>query len=183
MGGQLSRLRGADRLVAGSALALLLFMFAFSWFGESRKGTLPGSDLGAGTSLTGWEAFTNSRWVWLLTILVALASVVARVAGPRLPESVKPGSVVALLGGVSVLLIGYRILHHPAASVGFGGFHASFDLRVGIWLGFAAAVAIAAGGYLQLREEVSKKPEPVQAPTPAFTGLTVADEQAERDAP
>ena len=183
MGGQLSRLRGADRLVAVAALALGLFMFAFDWFGESHKGTLPGSDLGAGTSLTGWEVFTHSRWVWLLTILVALASVVARAADWRPPESLKPGSVVALLGGVSVLLIGYRILHHPAASVGFGGFHASFGLRVGIWLGFAAAVAIAAGGYLQLRDEVSKQPDPVQTPTPAFTGLTVSDEQAEHDAP
>jgi hypothetical protein len=183
MGGPLNRLRGADRLVAGTALALALFMFVLNWFGESLKGTLPGSDVGSGSSLTGWEAFTNSRWVWLLTVLVALLSVIARAAGWRLPEWLKPGSVVALLGGVSALLIGFRILHHPAASAGFGGFHASFGIRVGIWLGFAAALAIAVGGYLQLREEVPKKPTPVETPTPAFTGLTVSDEQAKHDAP
>ena len=117
------------------ALALALFMFALTWFGESLKGTLPGSDVGSGSAFTGWEAFTHSRWVWLLTILVALVSVIARAAAWQMPEWLKPGSVVALLGAVSALLIGYRILHHPAASKGFGGFHAAFGIRVGIWLG------------------------------------------------
>ena len=56
-----------------------------------------------------------------------------------MPEWLKPGSVVALLGAVSALLIGYRILHHPAASEGFGGFHMLRSAsEVGIWLGFAA---------------------------------------------
>ncbi|HEX3433544.1 MAG TPA: hypothetical protein VHT25_05730 [Solirubrobacteraceae bacterium] len=183
MGGQLSRLRAVDRLVAVAALALALFMFALTWFGESIEGTLPGSSVGPGSSFTGWEAFRNSRWVWLLTILVALVSVVARTAAWRLPNWLKPGSVVALLGAVSALLVGYRILHHPTASAGFGGFHASFGIRIGIWLGFAAALAIAAGGYLQLREETTEKPAPAEAPTPAFTGLTVSDEQAKQDAP
>ena len=126
--------------------------------------------------------------MWLLTILVALASVIARTTRWRPPQWLKPGSVVALLASVSALLIGYRILHHPAASAGFGGFHASFGIRFGIWLGFAAALAIAAGGYLQLRAETPKKPTPETAApnenaTPAFSGLIVADEQRETDAP
>jgi len=187
MGGLLSRMRSADRIVAAGALALLLFMFLFSWFGLSIAGTLPGSDVNdSGTSLTGWEAFTNSRWVWLLTVLVALASVAARTTGRRLPKSLQPGSVVALLGGVSALLIGYRILHHPAASAGFGGFHVSYGIRIGAWLGFAAALAIAGGGYLQLRDEAPPKAKEEKqadkASAPAFSGLTVSDDPA-RDAP
>ena len=35
----------------------------------------------------------------------------------------------------------------------FGGFHASYGIKLGIWLGLIAALAIAAGGYLQLRAE------------------------------
>jgi hypothetical protein len=165
--------RGADRLVATGALALVLFMFAFDWFGESFQGTLPGSDLsGAGTSLTGWETFTHSRWIWLLTAILALASVFVRTGARRLPWSVQPGLVVALLGALSSLLILYRIVHHPTAGGGFGGFHAFYGIRIGIWLGLIASLAIAAGGYLQLRGEAvaaGKQPEPTEA---AFSGLT-----------
>lgn len=148
------RLRSANRLVAGGALALLVFMFFFDWYGESVQGTLPGRDLsGAGTSLTGWQTFTDSRWMWLATIVVALASVVALAGRWRAPDALQPGSLVALLGAVSAVLILYRIVHHPAASAGFGGFHVSFGIRIGIWLGLAAALAIAAGGFLQARAE------------------------------
>jgi hypothetical protein len=87
--------------------------------------------------------------------------------------------VVALLGGVSALLIGYRIVHHPTAGAGFGGFHASYGTRIGIWLGFFAALAIAAGGYLQLRDETAPKKEPeAKESAPAFSGLTVAEAAA-----
>jgi hypothetical protein len=175
-----SRLRAADRLVAVGALALALFMFAFDWFGENIHGTLPGSNLSAGGSLTGWQAFTISRWIWLATVLVALASVLIRASSAQLPSSVKPGSVVALLGTVSVVLILYRIVHHPAASGGFAGFHVSLGIEIGIWLGLIAAVAIAMGGYLQLRAETTRAPQPERRPPEpaeaAFSGLTVPAE-------
>lgn len=151
---QLSRLRSADRLVAGAAIALFVVMFFFAWFGETVSGTLPGSNLsGAGSSSSGWETFTVSRWIWLLTIVVAIASVVAIARGSRLPTSLPPGAIVMLLGGLSAVVILFRIVHHPAASASFGGFHASFGIKLGIWLGLIAALAIAAGGCLQLRAE------------------------------
>ncbi len=93
MGFALNRLTRADRIVAAGALALLAFMFLLNWFGESVEGTVPGRDLsGSGTSATGWEAFTNSRWVWLLTIVVALACVLAAAAGRRLERPLRGGS-------------------------------------------------------------------------------------------
>jgi hypothetical protein len=154
MGVELQRLSGADRLVAGAAIALLVFMLFFSWFGESVSGTLPaGNPSGASSGSSGWDTFTNSRWVWLLTIVFALASVAAIAAGSRLPSSLPPGAIVMLLGALSAVLILYRVVHHPAASVSFGGFHASYVIKPGIWLGLIAALAIAAGGYLQLRAE------------------------------
>jgi opacity protein-like surface antigen len=175
----LSRLRGADRLVAVAALALALFVFAFDWFGENIGGKLPGNELtGAGGSLTGWQAFTHSRWMWLATVVVALASVLVRAAAVRLPDSVKPGSVVALLGVASVVLIAYRLVHHPAANGGFAGFHVTLGIEPGIWLGLVAAVAVAAGGYLQLRAETVRPQADTgsdeQPAEGAFTGLTVA---------
>lgn len=177
-----SRVRGADRLVAASALALALFMFAFEWFGESVSGSLPGYGASGGLgSLTGWQAFTNSRWVWLATVLVALTSVPIRAVAARLPGSLPPGSVVALLGAVSAVLIAYRIVHHRAASAGFGGFHISLDIKVGIWLGLLAAVALTCGGLFQLRGETAVQQPAEQPAERAFSGLTVAARPAGAD--
>ncbi len=178
----LSRVRGADRLVAVSALALALFVFVFDWFGETVSGTLPGPEAAGGFgSLTGWQVFTNSRWVWLATVLVALASVPVRAAAVRLPVSLPAGSLVALLGTASVVLIAYRIVHHPAANAGFGGFHISLNIEAGIWLGLLAAVAVTCGGWLQLRDETAE-PRPAKRPAESgFTGLTVAAAPAVAD--
>jgi hypothetical protein len=151
---RLNRLRGADRLVAGGAIALSLFMFVFSWFGERVSGTLPGRDVsGLGSSSTGWEAFPVRRWIWLLTIVVALSTIVAIAGGRRLRASLRPGAILLLLGALSCLLILNRIVDHPTTSLNFPGFHASYGIKLGIWLGLLAALAIASGGYLQLRAE------------------------------
>jgi hypothetical protein len=170
----LRRLRGADRLVGAGAVALLVFMFFFDWFGESVSGTLPGSDVGgAGFSATGWDTFTNSRWVWLLTSAVAIASVAAIAVQRRLPSTLPPGAIVMLLGFLSVVLILYRIVHHPAATAHFAGFHASYGIRTGIWLGLIAALAIAVGGCLQLRAEGAPTPPAAEPAKGTFSGLTV----------
>ena len=79
-------------LVAGGAIALFVFMFFFDWFGENVSGTLPGSNLtGASTGYSGWDTFTDSRWIWLLTIVVALASVASIAAGGRLRRVASAG--------------------------------------------------------------------------------------------
>jgi hypothetical protein len=151
---QLNRLSAGDRLVAGGAIALFVVIFFFAWFGESIGGTLPASNFSAASSSTsGWDTFTDSRWVWLLTIVVALGFVVTSARGRRVDTALQPGAIVMLLGSLSALLILYRIVHHPVASTSFGGFHASYGIKLGIWLGLIAALAIAAGGYLQLREQ------------------------------
>jgi hypothetical protein len=176
---RLSRLRNADRLVGGGAIALFIFVFFFNWFGESVSGTLPASNLsGVGNSSSGWDTFTDSRWIWLLTIVVAIASVLAIAGGTRLHTSLQPGAVVLLLGALSSVLILYRIVHHPVASAGFGGFHASYGIKFGIWLGLIAALAIAGGGYLQLRAEHPAATAADVPPENAFSGLTAVGDAA-----
>ncbi len=89
-----------------------------------------------------------------------------------------------LLGAVSALLILFRIVHHPSANASFGGFHASAGIRIGIWLGLAAALTIAGGGYLQTRTLQTAPVTPATSPATggaAFTGLTVPDEHARED--
>ena len=66
----------------------------------------------------GWHTFTNSRWIWLLTIIVALGR--RRASPPALLKFESPGaawaSIVAGLGALSTLLILYRIIHHPSGA-------------------------------------------------------------------
>jgi hypothetical protein len=174
MGVELGRLGRGDRLAAVGALALLAFMFLLDWFGEGVEGSLTGRQLsGVATTATGWEAFTGSRWVWLATVVVALASALAAASGRRLRRPVRASELVTLLGAVSSVLIVYRIVHHPGAKEGFGGLHVSSGIRAGIWLGLVAAVAIAAGGYLQTRAEEAERANPGDGgDAQPFTGVT-----------
>jgi len=185
------RIRLPERIVAGGALALFVFLFFLHWYGGSITGLVPGSHIsGATISATGWEAFTISRWIWLVTILLALGSVLAAMLAYRL-EGVQIGAVVLGAGALSSVLIIYRIIYHPGASVAGHGIHIAYGVKFGIWLGLLAALAITLGGYMQLRAEggapLLPLPErkgrpaasepPSDQPEQAFSGLTV--QQAE----
>ncbi len=176
------RLRAADWITAAGGLALLVLLFFFDWFGAGVSGSLPGSRIsGTTVSTTGWQTFTDSRWIWLATILAALGSALAAVAYRR-DGRVQPGALAAGLGAVSSALIVYRIAHHPSASLSVGHLHASYGIKPGIWLGLIAAVVITFGGYLQAQAGTARldaqapAPAAVQEPAPAraFSGLAAA---------
>jgi hypothetical protein len=149
----ISRLRRADQVIGGGAIAFIVFMFLFKWYGVSFSGSASFAGLSLNHSANGWNTFTNSRWIWLLTIIVALGAVVL-VAGQRELNSPVPVSVlVAGLGALSTILILYRIIHHPSAGVAVPGGSASAGIKIGIWLGLIAAAAITYGGYLGMQAE------------------------------
>jgi hypothetical protein len=172
----ISRLRRADYVVATAAIALFVFMFFFKWFGGGVSGDIPpGTDLKQlDVSSSGWQTFTNSRWVWLITILVALGSTVLVAERRRLPGPLQPGALVAGLGASSTALILYRILDHPTFSQSVARLHASFGIRTGIWLGLIAALAITYGGYLQMRADAAPATDVPEPADEAFTGMTLA---------
>lgn len=166
----------ARRIVAVAAVAFAVFLFFFDWFGGSVTGLPLGAHLvGATVSTTGWQTFTVSRWVWLLTILVALGSVVATSNGYKDEGPLPLNALVGGLGALASALIVIRILHHPGPSVSGTAVHISYGIKAGIWLGLLAALAIALGGYLQTlpeRPQTAKDATP-EDPAAAFSGLTV----------
>ena len=141
----MSRLRRADKIIGGSAIAFFIFLFFFHWYGVTASaGAI---QLSAGG--TGWQVFTNSRWIWLITIVVALLAVAIRSGALQVESPVQLSVVVTVLGGVSTLLILYRIFKHPTLDV--PGAHAG--IKLGIWLGLISAGALTYGGYEAMRVE------------------------------
>ncbi len=170
----IGRLNRAHRIMGGGAIALLIFMFLFKWYGVSASSSIGGVSFSS--SANGWHSFTNSRWIWLITIIVALGVVAMAGAARELHSPIAPGAVVAGLGALSTVLILYRIFHHPSAGVSGTvagvSYSASAGIKIGIWLGLIAAAVITYGGYLAMQQEGSA---PVAASAPpsaeAFTGL------------
>lgn len=164
-----SALRRSDLIIGSGAIALFVFLFFFKWFGLSTSA----GGISVGHSVNGWHIFTTSRWVWLITIVVAMGAVVqhGRQRDPSL--LVQPSAIVAALGALSTLLILYRIVHHPSGSgsegAGVNRYSYSFGIELGIWLGLLAAAIITYGGYLAMRAEGTPPADAAPAPGPAVS--------------
>jgi hypothetical protein len=176
MGNGSISLGAARRIVVAGAVALAVFMFFFDWYGGNVSGLPHGARLtGATLSSTGWQTFTVSRWVWLLTILVALGSAFAPASGYKDDARLPLGAIVAGLGALASALIVIRIVHHPGPSASSGSLHVSYGIKAGIWLGLLAALTITFGGYAQTRpEQLQSGDAPPEDPAAAFSGLTVS---------
>jgi hypothetical protein len=171
----ISRLRRSDQIIGVSAIALLIFLFIFKWWGYSANvPSIAGVNVSSSFSLNGWHAFTDSRWIWLITIIVALGAVAVSAGLLNIKSPVQPGVLVAGLGALSTLFIIYRIVHHPTASANIGSFHASVGIKIGIWLGLIAALGITYGGYLGMQAEGTSLADVREQASGAISGLSSA---------
>jgi hypothetical protein len=147
---ELSRREG-DRLAVVGAVALFAVVVLSAWYGgRATVSSVPGVNVGGGFRWDGWQAFTNSRWIWLATVLLVLLTTVASVERPAW-VAVAPRALVAALALLSTALIAYRIVHHrPGGAAAQTAFHSTGALREGIWLGLVAAAVTAFGTCLAL---------------------------------
>ena len=171
-----SRLRRSDQIIGGSAIAFLIFLFIFKWYGVSAGSSVGGVSFSS--SANGWNAFHNSRWLWLLTIIAALLLVAVDAGMLKIESPVHPGAIVAGLGALSTVFIIYRIVHHPTAggSTTFGSATVSYSagIKIGIWLGLIAAVGITYGGYLRMRDDSTSLSDVRQQASSAVSGLSAS---------
>jgi hypothetical protein len=172
----ISRLRRSDQIIGVSAIALLIFLFIFKWYGGSSSSSVGGVSFSS--SANGWHTFTNSRWIWLITIIVALGTVAVSAGMLKLKSPVQPGVLVAGLGALSTLFILYRIIHHPSGGVSgtIAGVHysTSYGIKIGIWLGLIAAAGITYGGYLGMQAEGTSLSDVREQASGAISGLSTA---------
>jgi hypothetical protein len=149
---ELDRLSTGEKIAAVSAVLLFVFMF-FDWFGVEVSGVpgFSGSVGGAGGSA--WDALDVIPIFLMLAIVVALGVAIVRLTDADLEPPVSMNAVVAVLGGLAVLLILYRIVDPPAAGGTFGGVEVDITRKLGIFLGLVSAGGIAYGGWSAMREE------------------------------
>ena len=144
-----NRLGRGEKIAAVSAIALLLIMFIFSWFGIDAEG---GVDLGGANA---WESFGLIDLILFITVVAAIALAAMLANGQRVDMPVSPAAIVAGLGILSVILILFRIISPPDFGLGdlleIGGGEVS--RKIGVFLGLIAAAGIAYGGYESMQEE------------------------------
>src|ERR1044071_2865179 len=106
------KLSTGEKVSAASGVLLFIFMF-FDWFSVEVSG---GSGLFTASATAGgsaWDALDTIPIVLVIAILAALVVAALRLTDAAYEPPVSANAVVAVLGGISVLLILYRIMHPP----------------------------------------------------------------------
>jgi len=143
------RLSTGEKIAGVSAVLLFIFMF-IDWFKVEVSGSgFVGGSLGGNA----WEWFSWIDLLLLLTVVVTVAVVVIRLSDAIFEPPVSLNAIVAILGGLSVLFVLYRVIDPPGASESFGGVSVDVGRQVGVFLGLLASAGIAYGGYRAMQEE------------------------------
>jgi hypothetical protein len=153
------RLRIGEWIAAAGGVALLVVMF-LDWYAVVVS-VDPGFELSAG--FDAWESFDVIDLVLAIVaaLAIGLAVLQATQRSPALP--VGAGVLTTVAGAVAVVLVAYRIINQP-------GDNEFVEVRIGAWLGLAATLAIAGGGWASLHDErapgIPPGPEPELRPPP-----------------
>lgn len=146
-----SRLRRGEWIVAAGAIALLVAMFALSWYGlPGAPGTTARAPDGD-ASVNAFHGLTVLRWLMLVTIAVAFALVYLQCTrrAPALPVSFSV--LLTVLGGVTSVCLIYRVLiDAPDATA----------QKPGAFLGLACALLLTYGAFRSMRQE--DQPDPAR---------------------
>jgi hypothetical protein len=156
MGLNSSRLRQPEWIVGAGGVVLLASMLLLPWYQLTRSSAPPGSTYFVTTSVDGWHGLSNARWLILATVVAAFALVFFQATrrAPAVPVTLS--LLTALLGGLTVLWLIYRVLISPP-----GG-----DRKAGAIIGLLSACAIVYGGYQSLRREgIAAADGPGEIPT------------------
>lgn len=147
---KIARLSKGESIAAASAVLLFIFMF-LDWFG-TEVAAEGGGAVDAEGGGSAWGTLDFIPIVLLVAIVMALVGAGLRLAGSDYRPPVQANAVIAVLGGLSTLLILLRIVVPPGIDH-FGGLAVDATPQVGIFLGLLAAAGIAYGGYTAMRGE------------------------------
>ena len=134
-----ARLRTGEIVAGIAGLALFVFLF-FDWFGGGT--TTSGNFTIIESSRSGWDSLTDlPGFLIIMSGVAGIALAYLAASGQRVNIPVRRGATTALLGSLAALLILWRM------------FAGSPTLKIGVFLGLAAAIAITAGALIALTED------------------------------
>jgi hypothetical protein len=157
----LRKLNTADRIVAVSAIVLLIASF-LDWFERSFEGE--GGVLTWSRSIAGWDLEGAILWVFVPVALglLSLATVLIRafsrrVALPRLPIGYGEAMFFAGLASAGLVLLKFLLGEGDEGTAVVRGVQISIDVSrsYGIFVALLAAIGFAVGGYLKWQDEQS----------------------------
>ena len=144
---------GAPRIYRGeltsavSALLLLVLMFATKWYGVAGVPDPSAARPAISTAENAWDGLTIVRWVMVLGILAALGSVVLHASQRSHGTRTDTSLVILGLGGVTFVLLFYRVLLVlPQSSK-------VIDQKLGAVLGLTCALGLTLGGVESVNEQ------------------------------
>jgi hypothetical protein len=142
-----NKLRGGDVLAGLGGLALLVVMF-LPWF-DFLAGPYPGSRFIADndTAQSAWEAFSVLLVPLVLTALLGIALLAATLFERTSALPVAAQVFAAAIGSLTVLFVFIRIINPP-------GPNSAADVRWEGWLGLACTLAVTAGAWWSMRDEI-----------------------------
>jgi hypothetical protein len=133
-------------IAAVAAVLLLVLMFGAKWYGVAG---VPGTSAHAQavTTENAWSSMSVVRWVMLLAILAAVASLLVHLVNASRSTIALIRLAVAMLGSLTAVLLTYRILINPPSPSDV------VDQKLGAVLGLVCAYGIAVGGFESIREQ------------------------------
>jgi hypothetical protein len=140
----INRLNTGEKVMGVSGILLLVFSF-FPWLGFSYAGF--------SASKSAWT-FTLCWFAVVLGVVIA-GLVIAKAAGVDVPAlgSVKWAHIFLGLAAAVFILILIKLIVGPSTGgVSLSGTGVSKDRKIGIFLGLAASLGLAAGAYLNAKE-------------------------------
>jgi hypothetical protein len=142
---ELSRLRAGELIAAAGGVALLVVMF-FDWYAAGGTTEVGGQDIEISVGFSAWEAFGITDVLLALAALVAVATAVIAATRPSPALPVAGSVVTTAVGAFATLLVLYRILNQP-------GPNEFIEVEWPAFVGFLCVLAVAAGGWLGMRDE------------------------------
>ncbi len=138
----LTRVKQGERIAGIAAILFIIDMF-LTWWSASGGGVVFGQTVAISADFNAWQPSDFMDIIWFISALSGLAVFLMAANNVALNMPVAMSAVATGLGGLSTLLILYRIIDPPY----------SLDRSYGVFLGLILMAAMTYGAYATMQEE------------------------------
>jgi hypothetical protein len=146
MQGMFGQLSLGSRVAGGSAIVLFI-----SCFLEWVHASVSIGALSVSSGASGFSEYFFGKLAALAAVLVIVA-LVMEVRGASNPLPWPPSLMIMALGGIAFISAAFHIFSYPGGLSGASGAGIDIGASFGVYLATLAAIGVAAGGYLKLKD-------------------------------